>query len=190
MDAADPIQLRQPLRAVALLFLLGATLGAGLDGIHTHFGATAYTSPLIWQMAWWTPLLFGGAFAIGMLRPILDRRFGRRSPRPTLPSVLLGMGLFIVAYASSVLPLPWPLTAALLTAFFAVGWLLCDRSPIGLAIALVAAVGGPAVEMFLISRGTFMHLHPVLYTVSGWLPCLYLCAAVGLTTLARWLVAE
>ena len=37
------------------MFGLGATLGVALDAIHAHLGATVYTNPVWWRLAWWTP---------------------------------------------------------------------------------------------------------------------------------------
>jgi hypothetical protein len=184
---------RRYLRAALGLFLLGATLGSALDAIHTHFGGTAYTRPILWKMAWWTPLLFGSAFVIGLLRPLWER--AHRAPRaraapPTWTAAAMAMGLFVAAYFASVLPLAWPVVSALLLLLFLVGYWLFDRSAVGLLIAVASAVGGPLVEHVLVRCGTFVHLSPVYLGLSGWLPFLYLCAAVGLTTLARRLVGD
>jgi hypothetical protein len=170
-------------RAWLILFGLGATLGVALDGIHTHFGATEYTVPVVFRMAWWVPLLFGNAFTIGLLAPLLDRRPPRGNP-------VLAMAAFAGAYWLSVLPLPGLAVAAVLCAVFVVAWWVFDRTAVGLAIALAAAVGGPAVESFLVSQGLFRHLSVLAFGVPAWLPALYLNAAVGLTTLARRLVCR
>lgn len=175
-------------RGFFALLLLGATLGAALDGIHTHFGATRYANPVILRMAWWVPLLFGGAFCIGLLAPLLERRSKTPRARPSLAVTVLAVSLFVVAYFVSVAPLSWPIVTLLLVALFGAGWWICDRSRLGLAIALGAAIGGPLFELFLVENGAFVHLQPAFLSVSGWLPALYLCAAVGLTTLARYLV--
>jgi hypothetical protein len=178
-------------RGFFVLLILGATLGSALDGIHTHFGATAYTSPLWWRMAWWTPLLFGGAFAIGMLHPFVTHRFGAQHAQPAPPrpgQVALAFALFVLAYFLTVAPLSWPFICALLFGIFAAGFWLCDRTPIGLGIALTAAAFGPLVEWCLVSLGTFAHLRPLWLGLPGWLPFLYLTAAVAMMTLARWLV--
>lgn len=175
-------------RAFFALLLLGSTLGAALDGIHTHFGATRYANPVLLRMAWWVPLLFGGAFCIGLIAPFLEQRSKRQRARPSLAITVLAVSLFIVAYFVSVAPLSWPIVTLLLVAIFGAGWWLCDRSWIGLAIALGASIGGPLFELFLVENGAFVHLQPAFFSVSGWLPALYLCAAVGLTTLARYLV--
>ena len=101
---------------------------------------------------------------------------------------LVAMAFFVAAYWLSILPLPWLQVAGILFAMFALSWWLCDRTWVGLAIAVAAAFGGPTVESILVSRGTFVHLSTVAYGVPGWLPFLYMNAAVGLTCLAKRMV--
>jgi hypothetical protein len=170
---------------LVVLAALGATVGSALDAIHTHFGATAYSHPVVWGMAWWVPLVFGGAFTIGLARPLFDR--GAGAP-PSRAAALLAFAFFTIGYWVSVAPLDWWIVALLLLAIFAVSWWLCDRTALGLGIAAAGAIGGPLVESALVARGAFAHLSPVFLGVSGWLPFLYLSAAVALTTLARVLV--
>ena len=166
-----------------MLALLGATLGTALDGIHSHFGATRYTRPVFFLAAWWVPPLFAGAFSIGLLRPLL-----RREAPPPWWHAIASMALFALAYSASVLPLSWPVVAAILLAIFCVSYGAFDRSVAGLAICVGGALGGPLVEWALVSLGLFEHTRPVFLGVSGWLPCLSLVAGVGLQTLARRLV--
>ena len=148
-----------------------------------------YTTPVVWRMAWWVPIVFAAAFCLGLLRPLLERATGQRpSPAPTLDKALLAFALFVVAYWTSVAPLDWRVVSALLAGIFAVSWWLCDRSRLGLLIAAIGAVGGPLVESALVSLGTFVHVHPVVLGVSGWLPFLYLSAAIALTSTGKLLV--
>ena len=176
-------------RAALVLAALGATVGAALDGIHTHFGATAYTAPVLWRMAWWTPLLFAAASCVGLLRPVLDRVLGRPVPAPSLRASLLAFGLFVAAYWLTVAPLPWPTLSAILVGLFAASWWIADRTTAGLVMAAAAFAGGPAIEALFISRGLFVHLHPpVAFGVPHWLPFLYLCASAALSPLAKRLV--
>lgn len=189
--ATDP---RSPriARAALLLLFLGATLGSALDGIHTHFGATQYARPGLFLMAWWTPILFAAAFAVGVLRPLLDRwalRSGSPAPLPRWMHVIVTLSLFVAAYWNSVMPLPWPYVSGMMLATFGLGWLVSDRTPLTLGIAVVAAIGGPAVEALLVSQGAFQHLQDTAFGLPGWLPFLYLNAAIALTTLARFLSA-
>lgn len=178
------------LRALVVLAALGATLGVALDGIHTHLGATSYTRPVLWRAAWWTPLIFAGAFSVGLARPLLERLLRRPSPAPPPRVVLAAMACFVGAYFVTVRPLPWPVTSALLLAVFAAAWWTFDRTAITLGICCAAAVGGPAVEALLVARGLFVHHQVLAFGVPGWLPFLYMVAGVALTTLARRLVAR
>jgi MFS family permease len=187
---AMPLNLapRRWLRGAAIMAGLGATVGVALDGIHTHLGATSYTHPVLWRMAWWVPLIFAGAFAIGLLRPLLDRWLAALSPAPSVRDVGSAFAVFVGAYFISVAPLPWPAIAGLLLAIFASSWWLFDRSSTGMAIAVAAAIGGPTVESVLVSQGLFVHHRTLAFGVPGWLPFLYLVAAVALTLLAKRLV--
>lgn len=165
---------------------VGATLGSALDGIHSHFGAVTYTSPVFAKAAWWVPLLFTGAYAAGIARPLLVRE------EPPLPAwkAALGMGLFVAAYWLTVAPWPWPVRCAVLAGLFVAGLAICDWTWAGLGLALAAAVAGPVVEIALIRAGTFVHHDAVALGIPAWLPFLYLTAAVGLGSLARWLAAH
>jgi hypothetical protein len=164
------------------LALTGATLGTLLDAIHTQSGATAYTHPVVASTAWWVPLLFAGAYSIGLIRPLLDA-----GPAPPTSRAVLALSLFVVAYGCSALPLAWPLTSGLLLALFAATYVLCDRTRVGLVVAILAAVLGPAFEGVLVHAGVFVHTRPVIAGVSGWLPFLYLTAAIALQALGkRW----
>jgi hypothetical protein len=175
-------------RGLAGMFLLGATLGTLLDGIHTHLGATAYTHPWVFRMAWWTPLLFGAAFTLGLLRPLLERLLNKPSPSPSTRTALLAMTAFVVAYWLTVVPLGWAVVSGLLLAMFAASWWWLDRTTLDLGVAAAAAIGGPLVEHLLVQAGTFVHLHPLALDVPGWLPFLYMCASVGLCALGKRLV--
>jgi hypothetical protein len=172
-------------RPSAVLFALGATLGTALDGIHSHFGATSYTHPVFWRAAWWVPLLFGAAFTIGMIRPLVDRN----RVRPTWGRIGAAFACFIAAYWASVLPFGWPVIVTILFALFLLSWWVNDRAPIQLAIAAAAAIGGSTVESILVGRGLFVHHQVFAFGVPAWLPFLYMAASVPLCLLAKRLVA-
>jgi hypothetical protein len=180
-----PASRQRLIRATVILMGLGATLGSALDAIHSHFGAISYTSPVFARAAWWVPLLFAGAYAAGIVRPLLA------GEEPALPGwkVALGMGLFIAAYWLTVAPWPWPARCAILSVIFLAGWAICDRTRLGLVIAALAAIFGPAVEITLIRAGVFVHHEAHVFGIPVWLPFLYLTASVGLGGLARWLTA-
>jgi hypothetical protein len=82
---------------------------------------------------------------------------------------------------------PW-ICAALLATLFAVGWLRCDGSGLGLVLAALTAAIGTAVEMLLVGSGAFVYLRPSFGGVAAWLPLLYCCASVGVGALGAWLV--
>ena len=174
------------IKAFLILAAVGSTLGTALDAIHSHFGALSYPSPLFFQAAAWVPLLFSGAYGAAIARPLL----ARGEPPPPLWKVVLGMGLFIGAYWLTVVPWPWLVRTAILIAIFLVGFWICDRTWIGLGIAVMTAIGGPVVEIVLVRSGAFVHHEVHLLGIPGWLPFLYLTAAVGLSGLSRWLVAR
>jgi len=169
--------------AIAVLAALGATAGSALDAIHTHFGATSYARPVAFKAAWWVPLLFAGAYASAIGRPLMDR-----GPAPAGWKVALGMGLFVGAYWMSVAPIPWQARTALIALLFAAGYWICDRTRSCLIVAALAGVIGPVVEMLLVSLGVFVHHEVLALGVPGWLPFLYLTAAPGLGSLAKWIV--
>ena len=165
---------------------VGATLGPVLDLLHSHFGALSYPHPVFAGTAGWVPLLYCGAYATGIARPLLSQ--GEAPPAGW--KVALGMGLFVLAYALTVAP--WPLAVRWLGARapssrWPGGW---RSTPWGLLVAGVGALGGPAVEITLVHAGAFVHHEVFLFGVPAWLPLLYLTAAVGLGGLAgRWLAA-
>jgi hypothetical protein len=167
------------------LLLYGATVGTLLDGIHTHIGATVYTHPVMWRAAWWVPLLFASAFAIGAVRPLVDR-----TPVST-GAVIAAQLAFAGAYAISGWPaLGRPVRAAILVGIFAATWALCDGKRAGIWIAAAAAVGGPLTEIALIHLGLFRHLQVDFLAIPMWLPCLYLCAGVSLSLAGKRLGAS
>lgn len=170
-------------RPILQLAAMGATLGVLLDAIHSHFGATSYTNPIVAQTAWWVPPLFAAAYAGGITRPILE-------PSPRIPDwkPALSMGIFIVAYWLTVAPIASSSRIALLIALFATSLRLCDPTRAGLIVATTGAILGPTVEILLVNAGTFVHHEAHWQGIPAWLPFLYLNAGVGLGCLATWLV--
>jgi len=64
---------------ILYLFLLGATLGTALDAFHVYSGVERYPAPVFLGVAWWVPLLFGGAaVAIGCSHVKIDPLLGQR----------------------------------------------------------------------------------------------------------------
>ncbi len=189
-NRSDPRGVGRWLRGGVFLAVAGATLGTALDAIHVHTGTTRYTSPTLLGLAWWVPPLFGtAAVAIGLGRPLTERVLGTSSPAPRGGPVLFGMLLFVAGYVVSSVGVGGSTgRAAALVAMAAVGWTVCDRHLAGLLHAMLAAVGGVLVETVLVRLGAFEHARADFLGVAGWLPALYLCAAVGVGALGKRLV--
>lgn len=180
---SSPPPRRRFFAGFAALAVLGATLGSALDAIHSHFGATSYARPIFAKAAWWVPLLFAGAYASAIARPLMNR-----DPAPSGRRVALGMALFIGAYWMSVARIPWQARTAVIAILFAAGYWFCDRTRSCLIVAAIAGVCGPVVEMILVSAGAFVHHEVHVLGVPWWLPFLYFSAAPGLGSLAKWIV--
>lgn len=178
------------LKAFAVLAALGATVGAALDGTHVRTGTLSYPTPDFLRMEWWVPLLFAGAgVAIGLARPFWERILDRRTPRPSLGITALGMGLFMGSYVlSGLLPFAWSTVAMILAVLFALTWSICDRTSLGIFLAVATALLGTSVEIMLVRMGLFSYTHPDIAGVVGWLPWLYCTAAVGVGVLGKRLV--
>jgi hypothetical protein len=172
------------------LGLLGGTLGPALDAIHTHTGTTWYAAPSFAKSVWWCPPLFAGAaLAIGLLRPLLERRLGIDRPAPPARTLWLAMALFVTAYAlSGLLPFGWLGKSVVLASLFGVTWALADRTAVGAAAAAVSGFGGWAVEFGLVSAGLFSHKDTELAGVAAWIPWLYACGAIAVGNLGKALV--
>lgn len=52
--------------------------------MHVATGATAYSAPVAFGLAWWVPFLFGAAaVAMGLARPLAERMTGAMTAPPT-----------------------------------------------------------------------------------------------------------
>lgn len=166
------------IKLAAVLALLGATLGTGLDALHVLSGTTRYTEPLLFGIqAWWTPPLFAAAaVTLGASRAWAG---GDDQPR-ALPA----MALFVLAYVTSA-ALDGLLRTIVLVLIALVAVLACDRSARGAALAVWAGIMGTLSEMALVNEGAFRYLDRSPLGVPDWLPFLYVTAAVGVGALAR-----
>jgi hypothetical protein len=175
-------------RAAAVLAVLGATLGVALDWMHVVSGTTAYARPLAIGVAWWTfPLFAGAGVAIGLGPRLVERALGRRDEVPSERSAAIGMACFVGAYLASCV-VRGMAGAIALAAIAGLAWWLVDRRGIGVVHAVLAAIGGTAVEIALVRGGFFSHAGTEIAGVAMWLPCLYLTASIGIGPLARRLV--
>lgn len=149
-----------------IMTLCGAALGPFLDSFHSAFGVLRYEAPLtaaLWGTAsepalitaWWVPELFGLAgFIIGWLYIILDSLDDER-PSPTPPLILVGISFFTFQYWLSgfLYSAGVDRTTILnvMSATAAAGFLALDRTMAGFLVSLATAVGGPLIEVGLLS---------------------------------------
>jgi hypothetical protein len=171
-----------------LLALGGAAICTVCDHLHATHGVLVYTHPVVWDQAWWVPLLFAAASvaAVAGVTPV-RRLFGAAPlPTPTAREVA-GDGLaFIVAYAfTSYAAADRPnVTLALLAAWWlsrvvrgAPAWLI--------AYSLVMAVAGSGFEATWSALGFFHYVRPDVAGVPRWLPGIYLHVALAVGPLER-----
>lgn len=162
-----------PTRALsfsAIMAVCGAALGPFLDSYHSAFGVLQYDEPIkiaLWGSqanpalitAWWVPILFGVAgWLIGWLYIVLDAiaNTPRELKQPSSPKILLGISLFTLQYwLSGVLVATEFLdrTGILntMSLYAAVAFLLLDGSLAGFITSAATAIGGPLIEVGLLS---------------------------------------
>jgi hypothetical protein len=182
-------------RAVPL-FVLGAVVGTLGDRIHTYWDVLSYPHPVLFEEAWWVPLLFGvaGIVLVGTQRNI--RRWCGEPAAVASPSarrtatreLATTFAWFAGAYLSTGLFKAYPvaLTAALVASFVARALARTQAHPRSLWWgALAVGVGGPLFEAALSATGAFAYARPHLWGVPMWLAALYLHAALFVRALER-----
>jgi hypothetical protein len=171
-----------------ILALCGAAICTVCDHLHATHGVLYYVHPVVWDQAWWVPLLFAAASlaAVAGATPI-RRAFGARvTPAPTVREIA-GDGLaFIVAYAyTSFAAHDRPnVTLALLAAWW-LARVVRDRAPWLIAYSLLMAVAGSSFEAGWSALGFFYYRHPDIIGVPRWLPGIYLHVALVVGPLER-----
>ena len=168
-----------PPRSVAfstVMALSGATLGPFLDSYHSVFGVLKYDDPIhmtLWGdtsnpalvTSWWVPPLFGLAgFLIGWLYVGLDAALrtapggdnkGGDPTDPTPPKVLIGIALFTFQYwlsgALYANGIDRASILAIMSTLCGVGFFVLDATAAGLITSAATAIGGPLIEVGLIS---------------------------------------
>src|SRR5947209_12597215 len=124
-------------RMLLWLFLAGATLGTALDAFHVLSGIERYAVPSLLGVAWWVPLLFGGAaVAIGYSHPLLDPLLHHRRFR-SLFSSLLGLAWLPLVYLVSASFLDTLTKTLLIALIFCNFWLLTGGGWQNLVFSLV-----------------------------------------------------
>jgi hypothetical protein len=159
-----------------LMTLCGASLGPFLDSYHSLFGVLTYDTPFVFPLlgtssvsgpalltcvtTYWVPPLFGLAgFLIGWLYILLDavtvsERINNQL-HPTVPKALIGISYFTFQYwLSGILyahGVDRSVILALMSALAAGGFILLDGTLSGLITSAATALGGPLIEVGLIS---------------------------------------
>lgn len=170
--SAAPVQWQR----MPLLFLFGATVGAGLDWLHTHGDEIRYPDGTNHWRGIWT---MGTMYAVGgYLYTIFVQRLGRAAPPlpylQTIPSLLLyALGYAFTAYGDT----HSALIAAVLFAEALVLWWCLEGSAVGFAGSVVAAVIGAGIESTLSHFDTMSYVVQDVVRIPVWLPAIYfLCA--------------
>ncbi len=175
-------------RALLWLFLLGATLGTALDAFHVFSHVERYPAPTLLGVAWWAPLLFGGAaVAIGYSHPLVDPLLHHRRFR-SLVSSLLGLAWLPLAYVIGASFFDTLTKTMLLLLVYCNFWILSGSDWQNLVFSFVTAITGTLIEMILVAAGAFSYTHPDMLGVPFWLPCLYACASLAVGDLGRTLL--
>jgi hypothetical protein len=172
-----------------LLFLIGAIVGSLLDAFHVYSSIEQYPMPAFIGLAWWVPLLFGGAVvAIGYSHPLVDPLLHNRRPPKSIVSSAAESGWIVLAYLISASTLDSRVKTGFLCIIYLNFWLLAGTGWQNLLLSLVTAITGTLVEMVLVAGGAFSYLHPDFIGVPYWLPCIYACASLAVGDLGRSLL--
>jgi hypothetical protein len=163
----------------ALMTLCGACLGPFLDSYHSAFGVLQYDNPIqisLWgtesqpalTTAWWVPELFGMAgFIIGWLYILLDQLCQSPPHRrtPSGPTIMFRISYFTFQYWLSGILFSSGVDRATICAYMTTlaggGFLLLDNTLAGLATSIATAIGGPLIEVGLLSiLGVYHYTDP------------------------------
>ena len=174
------------------VFALGFVVGLAGDACHVASGTTTYEwdgVPEIWNSQIWFPFLVAGAV---LAMAWLAERAGlpKVNARGRVDAVR-GAALVLALYALTALLKDEPATVTvLLTGAIAIAiWSWWDPSPEAFAIATIAAVLGPAAEIFLVEIDAAAYVtDDDLFGVAPWLPCLYFAA--GAVASGLWAAIE
>ena len=172
------------------MIVFGAVMGSFLDGLHTHSGTTSYPQPVFWLMAWWTPVLFAGAYTLLGVSWVVAVDMGKRTSPPTARS--LGcLVVFCALYgASGYLPASNPIKLTVLLAGTIALVVASQGGVASIALGLIASALGPGTEVVLVKIGAFQHLQPDFGGIPMWLPGLYLASGPGAAPAMGWLATK
>ena len=150
--------------------IAGAMLGPLLDSYHSNFGVLQYDQPFtmnLWShnvdypalvTTWWVPPLFGLAgFLIGWLYILLDKLLmtDNISRKVTTPQILVGISFFTLQYWLSGVLFAYDVNRTIILTVMSIcafaGYQTLDRTTPGLITSLATAIGGPLIEVALIT---------------------------------------
>jgi hypothetical protein len=158
----------------------GALVCTVCDHLHATYGATAYARPVVWNQAWWVPLLFSLAvpFIVFLAGPTRRLLGGEPLPMPTARQIV-GDGIqFVTAYVFTAFAHE---QGALLTGVM-LGWWVgraVRGAPAWVAVyAIFVGLGGALFEAGWSGIGMFHHNHRDVLGVPFWLPMLYMHGAL------------
>jgi len=163
-----------------LMIMCGAVLGPFLDSYHSLFGVLTYETQLVFPIigsigkeggtdlltcvtTYWVPPLFGLAgFIIGWLYICLDAVLMEKEEdttitqlHPSIPKVLIGISYFTFQYwLSGILfasEIDRTSILVLMSTLAGGGFLLLDGTMSGFITSAATAIGGPLIEVGLIS---------------------------------------
>lgn len=149
------------------MIICGAVLGPFLDSYHSAFGVLQYNDPINLQLwgselrpalitSWWVPELFGLAgFIIGWLYVVLDNILQYEKRDLTPPLILLGISLFTLQYWLSGVLFSMGINRSIIlevmTLMSALVFCALDCTLSGLLTSAATAIGGPLIEVGLLS---------------------------------------
>ena len=171
------------------LFVLGATVGTELDAFHVFSKVERYAMPVFLGVAWWVPLLFGGAaVAIGYSHAMVDPLLGQRRVPRQLQLCIIQLLWVVLVYVISATSIDSLAKVGLMTIVYVIFWFVAGKGWQNVALSFATAITGTLVEMVLVAAGAFTYLHPDFMGVPYWLPCIYACASLAVGDMGRYLL--
>src|SRR5581483_11797290 len=169
------------------LFLSGAIVGSTLDALHVYSQVERYPVPaLLGMLAWWVPLVFGGAaVVIGCTHPLVDPLLHNRRRARSILASSSELTWLVLAYLISASILDSLAKSGLLVIIYLNFWLFSGRGWQNLMLSVVTAITGTLIEMILVTAGAFSYLHPDIIGVPYWLPFIYAFASLAVGDLGR-----
>jgi hypothetical protein len=175
---------------VVFLFVLGGA--AALVGDHSHVatGTTVYYEPafavpFVWSSPIWFPIMVGAA-AVSLAE--LRLHLGPTRTTVTARQGLAGVAAVIGTYVVTALVHSAPIVpgTTLVIALAAITWCALGDRP-SVVCGVLAAVGGPVVEIVLVKAGVFAYAEDAsgLFGVGPFLPALYFSFGVVVALLAE-----